>query len=53
MIRIHVNFSPSEGLWAVWAGSGRTYYGKSRLEAIEAFMARLPADTPVRVVYPS
>jgi hypothetical protein len=53
MIKIHVAYNATNECWEVWAGSGRTYVGKSRLEAIEAFMARLPADTPVRVVYPS
>lgn len=53
MINIHVAYNATQERWAVWAGSGRTYYGKSRLEAIEAFTARLPPDTPVRVVYPS
>lgn len=53
MINIHVAYNATQERWEVWAGSGRTYVGKSRLEAIEAFTARLPADTPVRVVYPS
>ena len=51
MIHIHVAYSTTNERWEVWAGSGRTYTGRSRLEAIEAFMARLPADTPVRVVF--
>jgi hypothetical protein len=51
MIYIHVAYSASNERWEVWAGSGRTYIGKSRLEAIEAFKARIPPDTPVRVVY--
>ena len=53
MIRIHVAYNDFTARWEVWAGSGRTFIGKSRLEAIEAFTARLPPDTPVRVVYPS
>lgn len=53
MINIHVAYNATQERWEVWAGSGRTYIGKSRLEAIEAFMARIPPDTPVRVVYPS
>jgi hypothetical protein len=51
MINIHVAYHAVAECWAVWAGSGRTYTGQSRLEAIEAFKASLPPDTPVRVVY--
>lgn len=51
MINIHVAYNATAECWEVWAGSGRTYTGKSRLEAIEAFIARIPKDTPVRVVY--
>jgi len=51
MINIHVAYNATNEQWEVWAGSGRRYTGKSRLEAIEAFTSRLPPDTPVRVVY--
>jgi hypothetical protein len=51
MINIHVAYNAVAEQWEVWAGSGRTYTGKSRLEAIEAFKAHLPPDTPVKVVY--
>jgi len=50
MINIHVAYNATNGQWEVWAGSGRTYTGRSRLEAIEAFKASIPPDTPVRVV---
>jgi hypothetical protein len=51
MINIHVAYNAVAEQWVVWSGSGRQYFGKSRLEAIEAFTSRLPPDTPVRVVY--
>lgn len=51
MIHIHVAYNAVSEQWEVWAGSGLTYTGKSRLEAIEAFKAHLPPDTPVKVVY--
>lgn len=51
MIHIHVAYNSTNERWEVWAGSGCTYTGKSRLEAIEAFTTRLPPDTPVRVVF--
>lgn len=51
MINIHVAYNAIREQWEVWTGSGRRHTGKSRLEAIEAFMARLPPDTPVKVVY--
>ena len=51
MINIHVAYNAVAEKWVVWAGSGRQYFGNSRLEAIEAFKEHLPPDTPVRVVY--
>lgn len=50
MINIHVAYNATEERWEVWAGSGRTYVGKSRLEAIEAFRAHVHPDVPLRVV---
>ena len=51
MINIHVAYNAVAEQWVVWAGSGRQYFGQSRLEAIEAFRASIHPDTPVRVVY--
>jgi len=51
MINIHVAYNTVAEQWVVWTGSGRQYFGNSRLEAIEAFKACIPPDTPVRVVY--
>jgi hypothetical protein len=51
MINIHVAYNTVAEQWVVWAGSGRQYFGNSRLEAIEAFRACIPPDTPIKVVY--
>jgi len=51
MINIHVAYNAVAEQWVVWSGSGRQYFGNSRLEAIEAFKACIPPDTPIKVVY--